>query len=716
MGALLTIFIALITGLITMVISWLVDAANNIVLGITDSGLISFGSSGNLLSVFEKLFTDYNLKVGYNFAQIIMYASLFLILLLTIFEVINSMTAGLQGEKCESPFKILARGVVTLVLELIIFGIPFGGTGHIQGADETTTQPIYETIPGKACYLMDSSGVKLQSSTTNCDNHIGGTSYSYVYKEDYTVITGYATLDTTPYFSTGQGASLMSAFGSAMSSILDLVFGSINISDYKLSGLGKWQASLDVPRLIVLVILQISLFKSVIQMAIVFIERYLSFAFYILMGPLAVACNATTKTKSTYHDWLMGILSQFLTIFVSLAALRMYLSCWNTWAGTNPFNDPLKAAGEAVTGIVQINASVIIHYCVCLALVGLVTNSEKIVNALGFKTIMNGDTARSWGASAMMFGRYFGMTAGRALRNGASLVGNNMLHSAAISSTRAGQTGLGNRALNFIDPYKNTQMSMEGNQFHKNGYVLDKQNGSMSFNATALHKETADVKRQLDTFNGAMHGETNIVENRDIVSAIQADTIGNIKMADKSMVMRDSSTGEGGGSRMIVTQIAERDSNGQLHNYTVGITPNANLQRGAKIVDDSNGGVAVFEVNSYHATTENGLTYYRLDKTQRINQSEYEDGFETGEIEGRQEKDDDGKNIWVSDFYQNAQDYNEQMVLSQDKYDGLIGGLNSFFDVSAVDAKKQAINKIKEMGIGKDADDEETKVVAGKED
>ena len=145
---------------------------------------------------------------------------------------------------------------------------------------------------------------------------------------------------------------------------------------------------LNTAQQLIILVFEFSLFKGVLEAGVVYVERWLSFALYILFGPVAVSCYASKKMNATFGQWLVGIISQFVTIFATIFGLRLFLlSLENLWS--------LNIAG--------ISSQTLLDYAIALACLSFVKNSEKIVNALGFKTIANGDTARmvSRGAMAM---------------------------------------------------------------------------------------------------------------------------------------------------------------------------------------------------------------------------------------------------------------------------------------------------------------------------
>ena len=127
-------------------------------------------------------------------------------------------------------------------------------------------------------------------------------------------------------------------------------------------------------------ILELAIMTSIIGAALQYVERVFSFAIYIILGPIAVAMYASKETESVCKDWMMGVLSQFMAIFISQL---MWIS----------FIIAAKNSDDSFFSI-----------AVLLAILGVMRNSEKIIAAFGFKTMRLGDSARAviGGAGSLM--------------------------------------------------------------------------------------------------------------------------------------------------------------------------------------------------------------------------------------------------------------------------------------------------------------------------
>ena len=94
---------------------------------------------------------------------------------------------------------------------------------------------------------------------------------------------------------------------------------------------------------------------SIVGAALQYVERIVSFAIYMIFGPIAVAMYASKDTSSVCKTWLMGVFSEFLSIIVSLI---MWIS----------FIESAKSGDESL-----------LHYAIMIAILGVMRNSEKII-------------------------------------------------------------------------------------------------------------------------------------------------------------------------------------------------------------------------------------------------------------------------------------------------------------------------------------------------
>lgn len=165
-------------------------------------------------------------------------------------------------------------------------------------------------------------------------------------------------------------------------------FSALGDIDRGAAALSAWNFAVDlsVPNQIIVLILSITLFKGVVEGGLIFIERWLSFAMNILLGPIAVAMNASKKTSKTFSQWLVSLLGQIIAIFISMLMMRlMFIS--------------MAKIGASV----DFNSSLLFNYAVTIGLLSLFKNSERFLSSWGLNTIAGGHTARDFRMGTMAF-------------------------------------------------------------------------------------------------------------------------------------------------------------------------------------------------------------------------------------------------------------------------------------------------------------------------
>ena len=181
------------------------------------------------------------------------------------------------------------------------------------------------------------------------------------------------------------GTSFSGGNGSVQfSGLLDLIgrwFGTILSKIGRMPDTGSFRFSFHAnpAEYIGVILLEFSLLATIVTAALQYVERIICFALYIVLGPVATAMYTSRNTESIFKDWLTGIISQFMSLFVSLIM----------WAA---FIESAKS-----------NSDTLLHYAIMLAILGVMRNSEKILDLMGFKTMRLGDSARAAVAGAALF-------------------------------------------------------------------------------------------------------------------------------------------------------------------------------------------------------------------------------------------------------------------------------------------------------------------------
>lgn len=141
-------------------------------------------------------------------------------------------------------------------------------------------------------------------------------------------------------------------------------------------GRSSFISSVENGNQIVNTIFAIALMSGVVGASITHIERYLSFAIFILFGPVCIAFNSAEETKDTTREWFSGIISQALAIILSILCWRLFF-------------------------VQVVKEWTLFNLVVTLAILSLIKKSEQILNMVGFRTMPSQDAARSFlGAAA----------------------------------------------------------------------------------------------------------------------------------------------------------------------------------------------------------------------------------------------------------------------------------------------------------------------------
>lgn len=139
---------------------------------------------------------------------------------------------------------------------------------------------------------------------------------------------------------------------------------------------------------IALIVLSFTLFTSILGAGLIIVERYLSLALTMAMGPMFVSLGASDSTSSSTKEWIKTVLIQFLAILISWFGIFMFLRYYSDHILVL-FTGLKESLGSNLGGR---PAPTLFDYAFCIALLQIVKNSEKYFNALGFRTIANKDS------------------------------------------------------------------------------------------------------------------------------------------------------------------------------------------------------------------------------------------------------------------------------------------------------------------------------------
>lgn len=151
-------------------------------------------------------------------------------------------------------------------------------------------------------------------------------------------------------------------------------------------------------------IFYISILVALIGAGITHIERYLSFALFMMFGPICIAFYPAQEAKSLTSEWFKGVIAQSFGILLSFFFLSLF---GHSIASTGVLN----GHNNTYTDVVRL--------AVMLSILSVCKNSEQFLNALGLRTMPSGDTFRQFAAGV---GTSLGLAKGAATAG--SLAGN----------------------------------------------------------------------------------------------------------------------------------------------------------------------------------------------------------------------------------------------------------------------------------------------------
>lgn len=198
---------------------------------------------------------------------------------------------------------------------------------------------------------------------------------------------------------------------------------------------------------IVLIVFAFALFKGTVEAGIVFVERWLSFAFNVMFGPIFVSFNASRSTQETFKNWLMSLVTQALALLVSYVIIAVYFASFSKLNGINVGGD--------------LTSSILFAYATSIALLSLYKNSEKLLNAVGLRTIANTNSLKEYSQGMRAAGGLWRATGGQI----SMMLGREMGRKVAENVTHGTYTSLRNRL-------------GENNPFTRNAKFVDTKNSA----------------------------------------------------------------------------------------------------------------------------------------------------------------------------------------------------------------------------------------------
>ena len=253
------------------------------------------------------------------------------------------------------------------------------------------------------------------------------------------------------------------------------------------------------------ILLFLAMLTSVLGAALQYVERIISYALYVVLGPIAIAMYTNKETAQTSKDWMVGLFSQFIAILLSLVMWICFIHSLNTSDGS------------------------VFSYAISIAILGLMRNSEKILNAMGLRatTMSLGDSARSIGGALNTVFGAVGATVGlsKSLHNYVS----NKNHVVAGQSINASATSHGFDSAG-------TWMGDKGFK-NENSQILS---NLTSFNPISARRNAIKIE---NAQSNAVNSINTALQNNE---SINAQTLNTAFGFDNNTGIRVVGSGEGG--------------------------------------------------------------------------------------------------------------------------------------------------------------------------
>lgn len=131
------------------------------------------------------------------------------------------------------------------------------------------------------------------------------------------------------------------------------------------------------------IVISFTLFTSILGAGLIILERYLSLAVTLVLGPIFVSLGASDSTSGSTKEWFKTVIIQFISILISWFGMFMFLRY---------YSEHVLVAFSATQSALGLGGATLFDYAFCVALLQIVKNSEKFFNVLGFRTLVNKDS------------------------------------------------------------------------------------------------------------------------------------------------------------------------------------------------------------------------------------------------------------------------------------------------------------------------------------
>ena len=263
---------------------------------------------------------------------------------------------------------------------------------------------------------------------------------------------------------------LLGILGSWFSLIMSKLGGYIDYSH--LLTLFNAKFSINPVAYIGMLILSASLLGAVLGAAISYIERLISLAVSILLGPIAISLYVNKDTEYIAKEWLLSIFTQMGAIFLTLLMWIAFLNEIKLAVGTNGDFLGIDFLGDDV-------AKKIFRLAIAIAILSVAKNSEQIFSSFGLRTMPQGDSARTMAQGVASIGS--GMLLFFRTSPKAASTFNNLMHGDTNIAS-----GFGSAMFKGTPFTGNTSIYDKIGSLNSRGYGNDKENSFKSYISKGL--------------------------------------------------------------------------------------------------------------------------------------------------------------------------------------------------------------------------------------
>lgn len=398
--------------------------------------------------------------------------------------------------------------------------------------------------------------------------------------------------------------------------------------------------SANITAFVGMIIISGGILGATISGALSVLERAVTLAMYIILGPICLAFYTSKATAQAAIEWMKGLIIQFLTLDFSLilwgasmAQLVKFFEALNT-------DSLIKALENVVDGSI-FNEAIPIG-AVCIILLSITGNMEEIFGSLGFHMMSGLDSARLVGNGFRTATSTFHtvQTAARDMKVGGAIgkavatagdklgseklfnFGNSMMQSAKMTPIDSMNVGFGKKQMGDGSTYhcgQSPSLQTANNLAANARTAFNKAKGAPIYGSAGeiSNSQFGNVASALEKMNPmAMPDPMALTEGTTAASAAasmsQIADVSNNRMTDDEKAIKSNTLGECFAENDSGFMTVARDANGnetpvfcgELKDGSFGITNGGSSMQGITSMKNSDG--EWMDVNTSLLKDENG--------------------------------------------------------------------------------------------------------------